>query len=107
MKHPVRFTRRFTRREILGRVAMGLSLGSIVVPRTQAATPAELTESDPEAQAVHYVTDASKSKEAASSGANCSNCSLYSASDATTGGCTLFKGKRVEAAGWCNAWSGL
>ncbi len=98
----------FTRRAILGRLALGLSLGSLIVaPRARAATPPLLQESEPEAQAVHYVADASKSKEAASSGANCSNCSLYNAGDATTGGCTLFKGKRVEAAGWCNAWSGL
>lgn len=103
MKDPTRFTRR----AILGRVAMGLSLGSIVVPRTQADTPALLKESDPQAQAVHYVADASRSREAASSGANCSNCSLYNPGDATTGGCTLFKARRVEAAGWCNAWSGL
>jgi high potential iron-sulfur protein len=104
MKDPTRFTRR----AILGRVAMGLSLGSLAMPpRARAAAPPLLQESDPAAHAVHYVADASKSKEAASSGANCSNCSLYNPADATTGGCTLFKGKRVEAAGWCNAWSGL
>ncbi len=98
----------FTRRTILSRIAMGLSLGSLAVPPgARAGTPPELKESEPEAQAVHYVADASKSREAASSGANCSNCSLYNPGDATTGGCTLFKGKRVEAAGWCNAWSGL
>jgi hypothetical protein len=97
----------FTRRAILGRIAIGLSLGSLGVPRARGAASVMLKESDPEAQAVHYVTEASRAKEAAASGANCSNCSLYSAGDARTGSCTLFKDKRVEAAGWCSGWSGL
>ena len=40
------------------------------------------SEQDPAARAVHYVEDASRA-EGAASGADCSNCSIYSASPAT------------------------
>ena len=91
------------RRGLLTRVAAGLSLSSTVL----AADAPLLSEQDPKAKAVHYVEDAARAKEA-QSGANCSNCSIYSAPDgASVGKCTLFPGKLVKAAGWCSSWSGL
>ena len=95
-----------TRRAMLYRVAVGLSIAPLLTPDAVAGEPALLKESDPEAKAVHYVADAATAKEAAS-GASCSNCSLYSAKSDSDGTCTLFKDKMVKAAGWCNAWSGL
>jgi hypothetical protein len=89
------------RRVLLQRVALGLSVTALA----SAADPL-LSEQDPEAKKVHYVEDAGRAKEA-QAGSNCSNCSIYSAMGDTQGSCTLFKGKRVKAAGWCNAWSGL
>jgi hypothetical protein len=95
-----------TRRDLLRRVAAGLTLARQLVPASVAAEPASLKPGDPEARAVHYVEDAATVKEA-SSGANCSNCSIYSARNDSAGTCTLFKDKMVKAAGWCTAWSGL
>jgi hypothetical protein len=93
---------------MLQRVALGLSVVSVSALRSTPARAADplLSEQDPAAKKVHYVEDASHAKEA-QSGANCSNCSIYSAMGDTQGSCTLFKGKLVKAAGWCNAWSGL
>jgi hypothetical protein len=90
-----------SRRILLQRVALGLSVTSLA-----SAADALLPEQDPEAKKVHYVEDAGRAKEA-QPGSNCSNCSIYTAMGDTQGGCTLFKGKLVKAAGWCNAWSGL
>ena len=95
------------RRVLLQRVAMGLAATSLasLSSRARAANPL-ISEQDPEAKKVHYVADAGRAKEA-QSGSNCSNCSIYTAMGDTQGSCTLFKGKLVKAAGWCNAWSGL
>jgi hypothetical protein len=101
------------RRALLQRAALGLSLAplALVAAPAAAAAPAGslplISEQDPAAKAVHYVADASRAK-AAASGAECSNCSLYSAAaGAAQGTCTLFPGKLVKAAGWCSSWSGL
>ena len=98
------------RRTLLCQIAAGLSLTPALVPVARAATSASagalLPESDPAARAVHYVEDASKSKEAAS-GATCADCSIYGAITDSEGTCTLFKDRRVKAAGWCTSWSGL
>jgi hypothetical protein len=98
-----------SRRIVLQRVALGLSVGTLSLaeaPAVRGADPPLLREQDPDAREVHYVEDASRAP-GAQSGANCSNCSIYTAAGDTQGSCTLFKGKLVKAAGWCNAWSGL
>jgi hypothetical protein len=98
-----------SRRAMLLHVAMGLSLMPLALSKSteaQAAAMPLLSEKDPAAQAVHYVEDASRATDA-QPGANCSNCSIYSATGDTQGGCTLFKDKLVKAAGWCSSWSGL
>ena len=98
-----------SRRALLQQAAVGLSLTSLALARytpALAAAPALISEQDPAAKAERYVDDASRAKDA-QSGADCSNCSLYSAAGATQGGCTLFPGKLVKAAGWCSSWSGL
>jgi len=71
---------------------------------------AKLDEKDPQAVALGYVAEASKTdikkfpKYAA--GQNCANCALYQgkAGDAA-GGCPLFGAKQVAAKGWCSAWA--
>jgi hypothetical protein len=97
-----------SRRAMLRQIAVGLSVVSVGVlqSRARAADPL-LREQDPDAKKVQYTEDASRVKEAQSSGQNCSNCSVYTAMGDTQGSCGLFKGKQVKAAGWCNAWSGL
>ena len=78
-----------------------------------AATPANaVNESDPQAQAVGYVADASKVDKAKfpnfASDQSCASCSLFQgkASDAY-GGCTLFGDKQVASRGWCSAYSNI
>jgi len=97
-----------TRRAMLQRIALGLSLAPLALRTTARAanSPPLLSEQDPAAKAVHYVEDASRAKDA-SAGADCSNCSIYTAAGGTQGSCTLFKDKLVKAAGWCSSWSGL
>jgi hypothetical protein len=96
-----------SRRAILRQVAVGLSVVSLASLKSMArAGDPLLREQDPEAIKVQYVEDAGRAKEA-QSGANCSNCSIYTAMGDIQGSCGLFKGRLVKAAGWCNAWSGL
>jgi hypothetical protein len=100
-------------------------------PATPPATPAESTremayldENAPDAQALSYTHDASTVDPAAhpryEQGQVCSNCALYQVrveGEVQTGtgqdpvedvpgwgGCTLFPGRLVNAAGWCSAW---
>lgn len=98
------------RRTLLRKLAIGLSLAPLAAVDAPGARAAELpllSEQDPAAKAEHYVEDASRAKEA-TSGALCSNCSVYGGADgAAQGTCTLFPGKLVKAAGWCKSWSGL
>jgi hypothetical protein len=93
------------RRTLLKNLSIGLSLAPLAAAANSAEVPL-LSETDP-AKAVQYVADASNAKEA-QSGANCSNCSIYGGSSGNPqGSCTLFPGKLVKAAGWCNAWSNM
>jgi hypothetical protein len=96
------------RRSLLRRLAVGLSLGTLVLDGRAArgAAAALISEQDPAAKAVDYVEDAKRAK-GAESGADCSNCSLYGPAGADRGSCSLFPGKLVKAAGWCSKWSGL
>jgi hypothetical protein len=101
------------RRALLQRAACAVSLAPLalaaVLPAPSAAAAAQplISEQDPAARSVHYVEDASRAKDA-TSGAHCSNCSLYTAvGGSTQGKCVLFPGKLVKAAGWCSSWSGL
>lgn len=98
-----------SRRAMLRRAAISLSLPALLLGATSPEAQTQLpliSEQDPAAKAVHYVADASRAK-AATSGADCSNCSLYGAAGAGQGTCSLFPGKLVKAAGWCSSWSGL
>lgn len=68
-----------------------------------------LTESDPQAKGLGYVTDAAKVDRTLQPkfkpNQACKNCRFYKgASDDSTGGCTLFANKRVSASGWCSAY---
>jgi hypothetical protein len=98
------------RRTILRQLALGLALvplAAIDAPGARAADMPLLGENEPAAKAEQYVADATRAK-GATSGALCSNCSIYGGADgAAQGSCTLFPGKLVKAAGWCKSWSGL
>jgi hypothetical protein len=72
-----------------------------------------VSESEPLAQAMGYVEDATKvdtakfPKRAGDAGAQqfCHNCALYAgAADAEQAPCSIFQNRLVAGAGWCNAW---
>lgn len=94
-----------TRRTFLMAVAAGSALPSLAVQ-----AQANVDEKDPQATALGYVADATRTdtkkfpKYAA--GQLCSNCVLYQgkASDPSAG-CPLFPGKQVAGNGWCSAWA--
>ena len=69
-----------------------------------------LDEADPLSKSLGYVNDASRSDTARFAnhvaGSNCANCAVYQgAGGSVRGGCPIFAGKSVEAAGWCSAWA--
>ena len=75
-----------------------------------AQAQAKIDEKDPQAAALGYVADATKTdtkkfpKYAA--GQNCTNCALYQGKAADAwGGCPLFGTKQVAGKGWCSAWA--
>ena len=69
-----------------------------------------LAETDAQASALGYKTDATKvdkTKQAKyAAGQACGNCALFqAAAGAAAGGCPLFAGKQVAGKGWCSAWA--
>ena len=90
---------------ILGVVAAGTAFASTRVFAQEA-----VKETDPQALALGYVSDATKvdtkkyPKYAA--GQNCASCALYQGkAGEAAGNCPLFAGKQVVAKGWCSAWA--
>ena len=71
----------------------------------------KLQESDPVAQALGYVHDASKVDQSKYAGrgaeANeyCKNCALYQAREGGWGACSIFAGKAVNQNGWCASYN--
>ena len=87
--------------------AAAVPLAALFTRTADGADAPLIAPTDPAAVAVQYVEDAAKAK-AAEPGSKCANCALYEgAPDSTQGGCSVFKGKQVKAAGWCNAWASL
>jgi hypothetical protein len=76
------------------------------VPLQALAADAPLvSEDDPTAKALKYVSDASTAT-GAKPGSKCGNCALYQGgAGSAQGGCLLFPGKSVKAAGWCSSWA--
>lgn len=71
---------------------------------------AAVSEKDPHAVALGYVSDAAKAdvkkypKYAV--GQACGNCALYQGkAGEAAGNCPLFAGKQISAKGWCSAWA--
>lgn len=104
-----------TRTELNRRQLIRLSAGAaagLIIASTSTAQEAALSESDPTALALGYAEDALTvdtakwTKKAGPGGDNqfCRNCSLYQPIDDVWGGCSIFPGKKVKGAGWCNAW---
>jgi hypothetical protein len=88
--------------------AVGLA-SSLVLSREASADAVPVLESDANAQALGYRTDASKVDRAKypkfQAGQACANCQFFQgkAGDATAP-CTIFAGKLVNAKGWCSSY---
>lgn len=93
-----------TRRTFL----MTLAAGGAAMT-TAAQGQEKLDEKAPQAVALAYVADATKTDPKKQpkyvAGQVCTNCALYQgkATDAWAG-CPLFAGKQVAGKGWCSAW---
>jgi hypothetical protein len=98
------------RRQIV-KLGIGTAAG-LIIARTSFAEETALAESDPTALALGYAEDASQvdtakwTKKAGPGGDAqfCNNCALYQPIDGEWGKCSIFPGKKVKGAGWCNAW---
>ena len=81
--------------------------GATLLAGREALAQAKIEESDPQAQALGYVHDATKVNKAKqpkyTAGQACGGCQLFQGKDAW-GACPLFGGKQVNSKGWCNAW---
>ncbi|WP_297727343.1 high-potential iron-sulfur protein [Limnohabitans sp. Rim8] len=91
-------------------IMQAIAVSGAVLTAQQVAAQAALAESDAQAVALGYKTDASKVDKAKqtkyAAGQVCSNCALFqAASGAAAGACPLFAGKQVAAKGWCTAWA--
>ncbi|GAC1675310.1 MAG: hypothetical protein NVS9B2_25290 [Steroidobacteraceae bacterium] len=75
-----------------------------------AAALAPLDPKDPTAQALGFVTDATKVDPAANETykptQKCGNCAQFQGQPAdAVAGCNIFAGKSVPAGGWCKVWA--
>lgn len=80
-----------------------------VEPAAESSDLPRLSEDDPAAQALGYRHDAAdvdaSSHPRFESGQNCANCSLFmGGDDSRWAGCPIFRGKLVNADGWCTSW---
>ena len=107
-------SRKLDRREFL---KISITAGSSAIALTAMSLPAlaqdNVVESEPLAQAMGYVADASKTdtakfpKRAGEAGAKqfCNNCALFAGdANAATAPCSIFQNRLVSGQGWCNAW---
>src|SRR6202789_2281191 len=104
---------KFSRRGIVkgGLIAGAISPAMVLTSGSaQAAALPPLDPKDPTAQALGFITDATKVDTAANPtykhNQKCSSCAQYQgkAGDAS-GGCNIFAGKSVPAGGWCKTWT--
>jgi len=100
-----------SRREFIVKFGLGGAAAAATYGIAQGALAqgTMLSESDPQASALGYKTDASKVDKAKypkyAAGQQCSACSMYQGkAGAASGPCMVFPGKQVEAKGWCSAW---
>lgn len=82
---------------------------SLVLPHQASADAAPVLESDTNAQALGYKTDAGKVDRAKypkfQPGQACANCQFFQGNAGNaTAPCTIFAGKLVNAKGWCSAY---
>ena len=101
----------FTRRRIIALVPMvAVATLATRTAHGQAAAGQKLSENDPQAKALGYVTDATHADKAKfpryAPGQHCAACQLFQGQpSAASAPCTIFGGKVVEGKGWCSAYA--
>ena|SRR5829696_8441953 len=101
---------KISRRRLLQGALAGIAAVPAAALIARSAAAAEpLSEADPAAKSLAYVTDASKVNAKANPnykpGQKCANCLQYTGkAGAAEGLCALFPNKTVKAAGWCKVW---
>ena len=100
---------KLSRRQLLRTAIAGLAAVPAAALVAQDAAAEMLSESDPTAKSLGYVTDAKKVDPKANPnykpGQVCANCMQYTGKAGSTAGpCNIFAGKDVAAAGWCKVW---
>ena len=97
-----------SRRRFIKLTAIGLAAAPFAnALLSETAKAADMvSEADPQAAAMGYATDATKSDKRKDAEAFCHNCALYTGKTGDAEGpCAIFQGKLVHANGWCTAWS--
>ena len=106
---PIDPNRRQAIKLIAGGVA-AIPLPGLMTSGTAAASELpHVTEDDPIAVGLQYKHDASQAPRTDKPGSpadtqHCGNCQLFGQGDGEWRACSIFPGKRVKGAGWCNAW---
>ncbi|MBR8066094.1 high-potential iron-sulfur protein [Burkholderia ambifaria] len=100
---------KFSRRRFITATTV-LASALAVGRRAAAADAVAVQESDANAQALGYKTDASrvdrKKFPKFQPGEACANCQFYQGkADAAMAPCAIFGGKQVNAKGWCSAYA--
>lgn len=101
-----RSRRRFIKMGLVGIAAAPLSnlLVQKVLHAQEGGDTPKVDPSDPQAQSLHYVEDATKG-EGRQENQFCHNCQFYQGDPtAERGPCTIFGGKLVNSNGWCSAY---
>ena len=95
------------RRGFLGKLAGAIVLIPFAAQFvTRVALAAEkLSEDDPTAVSLGYKNDAAlATHETYVAGRNCAGCAFFQGGNAAEGSCLVFRGKLVNAKGWCASW---
>jgi hypothetical protein len=93
-----------SRRKMLRHVAWTVALSPLASVKSQ-AEEALVSEDDPAARELHYVTDVRRAQ-GAQPNSSCATCSIYQGADGSAqGGCLAFGNRLVKATGWCAVWT--
>lgn len=96
-----------SRRQVLSLALVTGTAGRVLAD----GPPPKVSEKDPVAAALGYVSDAkhvdTKASPQYTAGATCSSCSWYQGKpgDPAGGACTFFPGKNVDANAWCRMYT--
>jgi hypothetical protein len=96
------------RREFIVQFSLGTS--ALLASQAFAADGAMVADADPQAVALGYKADGTKTDKAKfpkyAAGQQCGTCALFQGKAGDkAGACPLFAGKQVAAAGWCSAYA--